>query len=110
MLTFPLILFILLCLSPFLLHARLLPPLPFLDSLQEVLRAVRDKLLHLFSRCEEMIKFGKGTAQREAFLLVVDISVVFARQLRKHARLASLVYMPEPSLQQALQVCLRQHA
>lgn len=73
-------------------------------AIQEVLRTLRLKMLQLCKHCEQLVKFGKGSAQREAFIVVSDLSVIFARQLRKIPQLASLVYVPEPSLQQALQV------
>ena len=63
-------------------------------------------MLQLFKDCEQLVKFGSGTAQREAYVMFTDLLVVFARQLRKYPRLASLVHVPEPSLQQTLQVCI----
>lgn len=36
--------------------------------------------------------------------MFTDMLQVFSRLLRKHAHLSSLVYIPEPSLQQILQV------
>ena len=45
-----------------------------------------------------------GPAQREAYILLTDLLMVFARQVRKTPALASLVYTPDTSLQQELQV------
>ena len=58
----------------------------------------------MFKHCEQILKQGTGGAQKEAFILLTDLLMVFARQLRKTPALASLVYIPEQSMQQALQV------
>ena len=63
-------------------------------------------MLHLFKQCEVLVRSGTGSAQREAFVMFMDLLVVFARQLRKNPHLASLVYVPKTSLQQTLQVCI----
>lgn len=62
-------------------------------------------MLHVFKHCEQLLKSGDGGgAQREAYVLLTDLLMVFARQLRKSPPLANLVYSPDSSLQQALQV------
>ena len=61
-------------------------------------------MLHLFKQCETLVKFGHGCGQREAYVTLTDLLVVFARQLRQNQLLASLVYQPQPSLQKTLQV------
>jgi len=70
------------------------------------MRQIRSKLLHLVDQCQELVKFGSGRGQREAFVTLCDLLVVFARQLRKEGQLASLVYVPAEQLQQAMQVQL----
>ena len=65
---------------------------------------VRVKMLELFGPCEELVRLGKGRAQREAYVLFMDLLVVFSRALRRNPQLASLVYVPEISLQRTLQV------
>lgn len=70
------------------------------------MRDVHSKLLSLFKSCVELVKFGSGRGQREAYVTFTDLLVVFAKQLRKNAQLASLVYVPDAQLQTALQVRL----
>lgn len=83
-----------------------IPSLPHFSPLrlQEALRTVRQKMVQLFKDCEQLVKLGEGCAQREAYVMFTDVLQVFSRLLRKHAHLSSLVYVPEPSLQQTLQV------
>ena len=71
---------------------------------QDALRAVHIKRRDLFEPCEELVRRGMGRAQREAYIMFTDLLVVFSRALRKHAKLAGLVLVPEPSLQETLQV------
>ena len=73
---------------------------------QETLKAVHSDLLHLFSNCQELVKFGSGRGQREAYVTFADLLMVFAKQLRKVSHLASLVYVPDEVLQETLQVHL----
>ena len=68
------------------------------------MRAVHSDMLHLFRHCQELVKFGSGRGQREAYVTFADLLMVFAKQLRKIPHLASLVYIPDPTLQQTLQV------
>lgn len=71
---------------------------------QDMMRAVHSDMLNLFKHCQELVKFGSGRGQREAFVTFADLLMVFAKQLRKFPHLASLVYIPDPTLQQTLQV------
>lgn len=74
------------------------------------MQAVHTKLLHVLKHCERVLTSGDGgNAQREAYILITDLLAVFARQLRKTPPLAGLVYVPESSLQQALQVSGNQY-
>ena len=68
------------------------------------MQQIRSKLVHLLRQCQELVKFGSGGGQREAFVTLCDLLIVFARQLRKEGQLASLVYTPDEQLQQAMQV------
>lgn len=65
---------------------------------------VHVKMLELFGPCEELVRLGRGRAQREAYIMFMDLLVVFARALRRNPQLSSLVYVPEASLQRTLQV------
>ena len=71
---------------------------------QGAMQRIRSKLVHLLRQCQELVKFGSGGGQREAFVTLCDLLIVFARQLRKEGQLASLVYTPDEQLQQAMQV------
>ena len=68
------------------------------------MRQVRSTLLHLVQQCHELIKFGQSAVQREAFVALCDLLVAFAKQLRCLGQLGALVYTPDSSLQQTLQV------
>ena len=72
------------------------------------MQQIRSKLVHLLRQCQELVKFGSGGGQREAFVTLCDLLIVFARQLRKEGQLASLVYTPDEQLQQAMQVSLQE--
>ena len=54
--------------------------------------------------CRELLAGGRGKAQREAYVSLCDLLVVFGRQLRACGLLAALVSSPDPAMQQALQV------
>ena len=43
---------------------------------------------------------------RESYMTLCDLLVVFGRQLRSCGQLSALVYSPDPSLQQLLQVLM----
>lgn len=75
---------------------------------QGAMQQVRSKLLHVLCQCQELVKFGSGGGQREAFVTLCDLLMVFARQLRKEGHLASLVYTPDELMQQAMQVSLQE--
>lgn len=74
------------------------------------MQQIRSKLVHLLRQCQELVKFGSGGGQREAFVTLCDLLIVFARQLRKEGQLASLVYTPDEQLQQAMQVSLQEES
>lgn len=54
--------------------------------------------------CRELLTGGRGTVTREAYISLCDLLVMFGRQLRTCGQLGVLVYLPDPGLQQALQV------
>ena len=68
------------------------------------MRQVRQKLLHFVKPCQELLKFGQGAGQREAYLALGDVLVAFGRQLQQAGQLGPLVYTADTSLQQTLQV------
>ena len=65
---------------------------------------MKKKALQLFKDCERLVRQGEGSGQREAYVMFTDLLIVFGRQLKKHSHLSSLLYIPDPALQQALQV------
>ena len=75
---------------------------------QGAMQQIRSKLVHVLRQCQELLKFGSGGGQREAFVTLCDLLMVFARQLRKEGHLASLVYTPDEQMQQAMQVSLQE--
>ena len=76
--------------------------------LQDVLRGVQARLARMLRYCRELLAGGRGMAQREAYVSLCDLLVVFGRQLRACGQLAALVSSPDPVMQQALQVRGRQ--
>lgn len=87
-------------------HLTLPPSLPpsSLPDLQEAMKSIHQKMLALFKACEQLVNHGKGSGQRQAYVMFTDLLVVFGRHLRRNPQVASLVYSPPPSLQQTLQV------
>ncbi len=73
--------------------------------MQDSLRKIRTMVVRLFKSCEHLLKFGAGTAQRQAFVTFADLLMVFSRHIRStQPSLAALVYEPDSHLQDSLQV------
>lgn len=71
---------------------------------RESLRKLRSKTLQLFKSCEHLLKFANGPAQRESFVTIADILFVCSKHLiETNPALSSLVYDPDPHLQDCLQ-------
>lgn len=68
------------------------------------MRQARLKLLQLVKACQELLKFGQGAGQREAYLAVCDLLIAFGRHLQQVGQLGPLIYTADNSLQEALQV------
>ena len=72
---------------------------------QESIRKLRSKIAQLFKSCEHLLKFANGPAQREAYVTLADGLFVFSKHLCETSpALSSLVYDPDPHLQECLQV------
>lgn len=67
------------------------------------MREVKIKLVRLVRQCQELVKFGEGAGQREAFVSLCDLLMAFAKQLRRVGQLGPLVYTSDPALQEAMQ-------
>ena len=70
------------------------------------MKALYSDLINLFKNCQDLVKYGSGRGQREAYVTFADLLMVFAKQLRKIPELGSLVYIPDATLQRTLQVTL----
>ncbi|XP_063685159.1 cohesin subunit SA-1-like [Bolinopsis microptera] len=63
------------------------------------LKKLRKSVVQLIQQCDELIQFGVAGVQKEAFITVCDMLIIFAPQLKQNPNYSSLIVVPDKSVQ-----------
>jgi len=69
------------------------------DPDKNELKKLRKAVVQLVQQCDELIQFSAPSVQKEAFITVCDMLIIFAPQLKQNNNYTGLIVVPDKSVQ-----------